>query len=133
MGSVKNVSFKNVQVSDVKIPIVIDQFYGEKTIHKNSTRAVQISGVKYGHINGTYLKRPISLACSIATPCTHIKLKDIQLKPSPRYQHFKTGMCSNSYGKSKGHLVPSSVHHCLSSRGDSIERMARSHASNVCY
>lgn len=138
MGSVKNVSFTNVQVSDVKVPIMIDQFYCDKSLCQNKTRAVEISGVKYDQIIGTYSERPIHLACSSEIPCTDIDLIDIQLKPSvavaPSYQRFQKGLCWNSYGRSRAPLVPSSIDYCLrsSSRG-SVKRVARSHDNgNVC-
>lgn len=136
MGSVKNVSFTNVQVSDVNVPIMIDQFYcdNDKSLCRNKTSAVQISGVKYNQITGTYSERPIHLACSSASPCTEIDLIDIQLKPSPSYQSFQKGLCWNSYGKSRAPLVPSSIDYCLRSSGGSVKRVARSHASSniVC-
>ncbi|XP_059448828.1 polygalacturonase ADPG2 [Corylus avellana] len=139
MGSVKNVSFTNVQVSEVKVPIMIDQFYCDKGLCQNKTRAVEISGVKYDQIIGTYSERPIHLACSSEIPCTDIDLIDIQLKPSaaaaPSNQRFQKGLCLNSYGRSRAPLVPSSIDYCLrSSSPASVKRVARSHAtSNVCY
>jgi galacturan 1,4-alpha-galacturonidase len=132
MGSVKNVSFTNVQVSDVKVPIMIDQFYCDESLCRNKTRAVQISGVKYNQITGTYSERPIQLACSSDTPCTDIDLIDIQLKPSPRCQRFQKGLCWNSYGKSRAPLVPSSIDYCL--RSTTVKRVATSHPTNdVCF
>ncbi|KAL0004287.1 hypothetical protein SO802_011848 [Lithocarpus litseifolius] len=89
IGSVKNVSFTNVQVSDVKVPIIIDQFYCDKNFCKNQTGTVAITGVKYDQIVGTYSVQPIRLACSNDIPCTGIDLIDIQLKPSPRYRGFQ--------------------------------------------
>ncbi|XP_050276598.1 polygalacturonase At1g48100 [Quercus robur] len=131
IGSVKNVSFTNVQVSDVKVPIIIDQFYCDKNFCKNQTGAVAITGVKYDQIVGTYSVQPIHLACSNDIPCTGIDLIDIQLKPSPRYRGFQQGLCLNSYGKSSAPLVPSSIDYCLRNSGGSVNRIARSH-DNVC-
>lgn len=125
IGSVKNVTFRNVQVSDVKVPIMIDQFYCDKSLCKNQTKAVAIAGVKYDQIIGTYSVQPIHLACSNGVPCTDIDLNDIQLKPSPSYQGLQKGLCWNSYGKSRGSLVPSSIDYCLSS--GSVRGIAKSH------
>lgn len=124
-------SFTNVQVSDVKLPIIIDQFYCDKNFCKNQTGAVAITGVKYDQIVGTYSVQPIHLACSNDIPCTGIDLIDIQLKPSPRYRGFQQGLCLNSYGKSSAPLVPSSIDNCLRNSGGSVNRIARSH-DNVC-
>ncbi|KAG2708211.1 hypothetical protein I3760_05G182100 [Carya illinoinensis] len=126
-GSVKNVTFRNARVSDVKVPIIIDQFYCDKSFCKNQTKAVEISGVKYDQIIGTYSVKPFHLACSNGVPCTDIGLTDIQLNPSPSHQGFQKGLCNNSYGKSRAPLVPSSIDYCLGSGGDAVRRISRSH------
>ncbi|KAF8390456.1 hypothetical protein HHK36_024982 [Tetracentron sinense] len=129
LGSVKNVSFSNIQVSDVKIPIMIDQFYCDKKFCKNQTGAVAISGVKYDKIIGTYSVQPIHLACSDNVPCTGVDLINIQLEPSPGYQQ---ALCWNSYGKSQAPLVPSSIDYCLRRGGGSVKKLTRTHA-NTCW
>ncbi|KAJ4973151.1 hypothetical protein NE237_006325 [Protea cynaroides] len=119
LGSVKNVTFSNIQVTDVGIPIMIDQYYCDKVrFCKNQTGAVAITGVKYNQITGTYSFQPIHLACSNHIPCTDVDLIDIQLKPSPGSSPgFQQGLCWNSYGKSQAPLVPSTMDFCLR-RGD---------------
>ncbi|KAL5826777.1 hypothetical protein ACOSQ3_018618 [Xanthoceras sorbifolium] len=132
IGSVKNVSFSNIQVSDVKVPIIIDQYYCDKHFCKNQTEAVAISGVKYDQIIGTYSVQPIHLACSNDIPCTDVDLIDIQLKPSSRYRYFQKASCWNSFGKSQAPLVPSSIDYCLRSDvSGSVRRIARSH-EHIC-
>ncbi|XP_059637400.1 polygalacturonase At1g48100 [Cornus florida] len=132
IGSVKNVSFSNIQVSDVKVPIMIDQYYCDKRFCKNQTGAVAISDIKYDQIIGTYSVQPIHLACSNDIPCTGVDLFDIQLKPSPGYRGFHQSLCWNSYGKSQAPLVPSSMDYCLRRDGGSVKRVAKLH-ENVCY
>ncbi|KAK9934626.1 hypothetical protein M0R45_021763 [Rubus argutus] len=90
IGSVKNVSFSNIQVSNVNVPIMIDQYYCDKKSCKNQTGAVAISGVKYDQIIGTYSVQPVHLACSSDIPCTDVDLIDIQLKPSAAYAEIST-------------------------------------------
>ncbi|XP_034698250.1 polygalacturonase At1g48100 [Vitis riparia] len=131
IGSVKNVSFSNIQVSDVKVPIMIDQYYCDKHICKNQTGAVAISGVTYNQIIGTYSVQPIHLACSNNVPCTDVDLIDIQLNPSPRYRSFQQALCWNSYGKSQAPLVPSSIDYCLRRHSGSFMEIAKSH-ENIC-
>lgn len=131
MGSVKNVSFSNIQVSDVKVPIIIDQYYCDKNVCKNQTGAVAISGVKYDQITGTYSAQPVHLACSNDIPCTDVDLIDIQLKPSFRYRGFRQALCWNSYGKSQAPLLPSSIDSCLRRDGGYVRRIARSR-DHVC-
>ncbi|XP_022775590.1 polygalacturonase At1g48100 [Durio zibethinus] len=132
MGSVKNVSFSNIQVSDVKVPIIIDQYYCDKNVCKNQTGAVAISGVKYDQIIGTYSVQPVHLACSNDIPCTDVDLTDIQLKPSFRYRGFYRALCWNSYGKSEAPLLPSNIDSCLRRDGGAVKRTARSR-EHVCF
>ncbi|KAK1279415.1 Polygalacturonase [Acorus gramineus] len=112
-GSVRNITFSNVRVADVEIPIVIDQYYCGGRSCKNQTRAVEISSIQYRTITGTFSVQPVYLACSDSTPCTNISLVDIRLSPAPESQGTGGGVvCYNSYGESSGHLVPSNVN-CL--------------------
>ncbi|OVA20758.1 Glycoside hydrolase [Macleaya cordata] len=127
VGSVKNVSFSNIQVSDVKVPIMIDQFYCDKQKCKNQTEAVAISGVTYNQIIGTYSVQPIHLACSNDVPCTNVDLIGIQLEQSSVSRGFHQALCWNSFGKSQAPLVPSSMDYCLRRGGGSSKRPEKSH------
>lgn len=123
----KNISFSNIQVSEVKVPIMIDQYYCDKRSCKNQTRAVAISGIKYDQVIGSYSAQPIHLACSDHVPCIDVDLMDIQLKPSLRYQGFQQALCWNSYGRTHGPLLPSSIDYCLRKGGGSVQKVERSH------
>lgn len=124
-GLVKNVTFTSIQVSDVKVPLVIDQFYCENNYKcKNITGGVAISNVKYNGIEGTYSTQPIHLACSNDVPCTDVDLVDIQLKPSPVNRGgLRQALCWNTYGKTEAPLLPSSIDYCLRERGGSVKRV----------
>ena len=133
VGSVKNVTFSSIEVSDVKYPVIIDQFYCDKKICKNQTDAVAISGVKYDRITGSYSVQPLHLACSNDVPCTDVDLIDIQLKPSSNgFRGFRQALCWNSYGKSQAPLLPSSIDYCLRTESRSAKRIARSHTEHIC-
>ncbi|KAL2547143.1 Pectin lyase-like superfamily protein [Forsythia ovata] len=127
LGSVKNVTFSNIQLSEVKVPIMIDQYYCDKNICKNQTGAVAISGVKFDQIIGTYSVQPIHLACSNSVPCVDVVLIDIQLKPYPGCAGIQQALCWNSYGKSQAPLVPSSMDYCVRSGNDLLKRISRSY------
>ncbi|CAA3029342.1 polygalacturonase At1g48100 [Olea europaea subsp. europaea] len=127
LGSVKNVTFSNIQLSEVKVPIMIDQYYCDKNICKNQTGAVAVSGVKFDQIIGTYSAQPIHLACSNSVPCVDVDLIDIQLKPSPGSAGIQQALCWNSYGKSRAPLVPSSMDYCVRSGNDLVKRISRSY------
>ncbi|XP_023551610.1 polygalacturonase At1g48100-like [Cucurbita pepo subsp. pepo] len=136
VGSVKNVSFSKIQVSDVKVPIMIDQYYCDKYRCNNQTGAVAISGITYNQIIGSYTVQPIHLACSTQIPCIDVDLIDIQLNPSSQSTAFQSSLCWNSYGKSQAPLLPSSIDYCLRSGGGggAVRRIARSHDYDyVCY
>jgi galacturan 1,4-alpha-galacturonidase len=127
------VTFSNIEVSDVKYPVIIDQFYCDKKTCKNQTDAVAISGVKYDSIKGSYSVQPIHLACSNDVPCTGVDLIDIQLKRSSNgYGGFRQALCWNSYGKSQAPLVPSSIDYCLRTESGSVKGTARSHHEHIC-
>ncbi|KAI7996692.1 Polygalacturonase [Camellia lanceoleosa] len=127
IGSVKNVTFSNIQVEDVKVPIMIDQYYCDNNFCKNQTGAVAICGIKFDQIIGTYSVQPIHLACSNEIPCTDVDLINIQLKASSSqgYGGFQQALCFNSYGKSQAPLVPSSMDYCLRRGGGSVKRIAK--------
>ncbi|WCJ38488.1 Pectin lyase-like superfamily protein [Euphorbia peplus] len=129
IGSVKNVTFSNIQVTDVKYPIIIDQFYCDKHKCQNQTQAVAISGVKYDQIIGSYTMQPIHLACSKSVPCVEVDLTNIQLEPSNNVNGGlkRQGLCLNSYGKSQGPILPSSIDYCLLRDSGFVKRVARSH------
>ncbi|GFP97478.1 polygalacturonase at1g48100 [Phtheirospermum japonicum] len=124
LGSVTNVTFSNIQVSDVKVPITIDQYYCDKSVCANQTEAVAISGIKFDQIIGTYTSQPIRLACSNSIPCVDVDLVSIELKPSPQYTSGldHQGLCWNSYGNSSGPLVPESMDYCVRSGSEYVKR-----------
>lgn len=93
----KSVSFSNIQVSNVRVPIKIDQFYCDKEACSNQTSGVFISDVTYQKITGTYTETPVYLACSDDVPCTDLKFSDIQLQPADTDE--KNPLCWNSYGE----------------------------------
>ncbi|MCD9638584.1 hypothetical protein HAX54_022644 [Datura stramonium] len=105
-GSVEGIMFSNIQVSDVKTPIMIDQFYCDKRKCGNHTSAVAISGVSYQSIKGTYSYKPVHFACSDSVPCTGVSLAAIELKPSPEKKHFYGPYCWETYGELRTNTTP---------------------------
>ncbi|XP_027152626.1 polygalacturonase At1g48100-like [Coffea eugenioides] len=130
LGAVKNVSFSNIKVSDVKVPIMIDQYYCDKHICKNKTGAVAISGVKFDQITGTYSAQPLHLACSSSVPCSNVDLSAINLQPSLEFRGLRDALCWNSYGKSQAPLVPTSIDYCLLKGGSVLQKISRSHGKS---
>ncbi|XP_052188368.1 LOW QUALITY PROTEIN: polygalacturonase At1g48100 [Diospyros lotus] len=100
-GSVQGIMFSNIQVSEVQIPIVIDQFYCDGHKCNNATSAVAISGVSYQNIKGTYTEKPVYFACSDSLPCSGITLTNIELK-GQQSEPF----CWETYGELKTTSTP---------------------------
>ncbi|XP_057812618.2 polygalacturonase At1g48100-like [Cryptomeria japonica] len=96
IGQVKSVSFSNIEVSNVKVPIDVDQFYCDKKACSNQTSGVFISDVTYKKSTGTYSQTPVYLACSDEMPCTDLKLINIELEPVGANENDP--FCWNSYG-----------------------------------
>ncbi|KAL5759837.1 hypothetical protein ACOSQ2_018675 [Xanthoceras sorbifolium] len=105
-GSVQGVLFSNIQVSEVKLPIVIDQFYCDKMKCKNQTSAVALSGITYEKIRGTYTVKPVHLACSDNLPCVDVTLSSIELKPIQEQYHMYEPFCWQTFGELTTPTVP---------------------------
>ncbi|KDP26605.1 hypothetical protein JCGZ_17763 [Jatropha curcas] len=98
-GSVQGVLFSNIQLSEVELPIVIDQFYCDKSTCKNQTSAVALSGINYEKIRGTYTVKPVHFACSDALPCIDVSLTTIELKPLQEHYHMYDPFCWQTFGE----------------------------------
>lgn len=100
--------FSNIQMCEVRFPIVIDQFYCDKTQCKNQTSAVSLTGITYQRIRGTYTGKPLHLACSDSLPCTDVTLNTIQLKPVQQHKYTANynPFCWQTFGEIRTPTVP---------------------------
>lgn len=105
-GSVQGVMFSNVQVSEVQFPIIIDQYYCDKSTCMNQSSAVALSGITYERIRGTYTVRPVHFACSDSLPCVDVTLTAIQLKPVQEQYHLYNPFCWQTFGLLSTPTVP---------------------------
>ncbi|CAH1451568.1 unnamed protein product [Lactuca virosa] len=105
-GSVKGIMFSNIQVSEVQLPIVIDQFYCDKSTCKNQSSAVALSGISYERVRGTYTVKPVHFACSDSMPCTDVNLNGINLKPVQERYHMYDPFCWKTFGELLSPAVP---------------------------
>ncbi|CAO2170746.1 unnamed protein product [Urochloa humidicola] len=106
-GLVQDIRFSNIQVSEVQTPIIIDQFYCDKSTCRNQTSAVEVSGVQYENIRGTFTTKPVHFACSDSYPCSGISLTGVQLRPVqvPHY-HLNNPFCWQAFGELYTPTVP---------------------------
>jgi hypothetical protein len=107
VGSVQDIRFSNIQVSEVQTPIIIDQFYCDRSTCRNQTSAVAVSGVQYENIRGTFTIKPVHFACSDSLPCSGISLTGVQLRPVqvPHY-HLNNPFCWQAFGELYTPTVP---------------------------
>lgn len=105
-GSVQGVLFSNIQVSEVEFPIVIDQYYCDKSKCSNQTSAVALSGINYERIRGTYTVKPVHFACSDSLPCVDVSLTAIQLKPMQEKYHMYDPFCWQTFGMLRTPTMP---------------------------
>jgi len=107
VGLVQDIRFSNIQVSEVQTPIIIDQFYCDKSTCRNQTSAVAVSGVQYENIRGTFTIKPVHFACSDSLPCSGISLTGVQLRPVqvPHY-HLNNPFCWQAFGELYTPTVP---------------------------
>ncbi|KAK2419613.1 Pectin lyase superfamily protein [Trifolium repens] len=102
-GSVQNIMFSNIQVSEVETPITIDQYYCDGGRCHNETSAVAVSSIHYANVKGTYTKEPVYFACSDSLPCKGITLDTINLESS---QSSNDPFCWKAFGELKTQIVP---------------------------
>ncbi|XP_015696450.2 polygalacturonase At1g48100-like [Oryza brachyantha] len=110
-GTVRNVTFSNVRVANVATPIAIDQFYCDAGRCGNRTDAVEITGVAYRRVVGTYTYQPVHLACSDARPCTGVSMADVRLSPASGSAAgaLRRPLCWKSYGEAAGMIEPAAI------------------------
>ncbi|CDY34877.1 BnaA09g48030D [Brassica napus] len=106
VGSVKGILFSNIQLNEVQLPIVIDQFYCDHTTCKNQTSAVAVEGVTYERIKGTYTVKPVHFACSDDFPCVDVQLSGIELKPVQERYHMYDPFCWQTFGELNSPTLP---------------------------
>jgi polygalacturonase len=106
IGSVKGILFSNIQLTEVQLPIVIDQFYCDHSKCMNHTSAVSVEGVTYEKIRGTYTVKPVHFACSDSFPCIDVQLSGIELKPVQLQYHMYDPFCWKTFGELNSATVP---------------------------
>ncbi|GMQ08906.1 hypothetical protein CsSME_00052447 [Camellia sinensis var. sinensis] len=108
-GHVRRVVFKNINFTDVKNPIIINQNYRDvKNARKRMKAGVEISHVRYSGTFGTSKTEvAINLDCSQAVPCTNILLDTVELESSSPGKRV-ISFCNNAYGNATGVVKPNS-------------------------
>ncbi|CAM8912971.1 unnamed protein product [Rhodiola kirilowii] len=81
-GYARNIKFEDIEMINVKNPIIIDQQYCDQDKPcKEKSQAVQVENVVYSNIRGTSAsEKAINIECSKTYPCKGIVLQNINLK-----------------------------------------------------
>ncbi|KAI0522875.1 hypothetical protein KFK09_005262 [Dendrobium nobile] len=111
-GFARGIVFRNIVMTNVSNPIIIDQFYCDSSHPcKNQTSAVKVSDISFINIKGTSATEDaVRFACSDSFPCENIFLEDIDLS---LYSGGEAdAFCWKASGNSSGAVRPPS---CLSS------------------
>ncbi|XP_010504680.1 PREDICTED: polygalacturonase ADPG1 [Camelina sativa] len=99
-GTAKNIKFQNIQMKNVKNPIIIDQNYCDKDKCEDQESAVQVKNVVYKNISGTSATDvAITFNCSEKYPCQGIVLENVNIKGG-------NASCKNANVKNQGTVSP---------------------------
>ena len=80
-GGAAEISFSNINMTNVKNPIIIDQEYECYPNCKKKPSLVKISDVHFANVKGTTISPiAVDLRCSKLYPCTGVTIRDIDLK-----------------------------------------------------
>ncbi|KAL1807901.1 hypothetical protein ACET3Z_024891 [Daucus carota] len=103
---VRNILYQNIQMRNVRNPIVIDQNYCPHHQCPHQTSGVKITGVTYKNVQGTSTSKvAVAFDCSPTQRCTGIKLQDVKLSYLNR---DASSTCKNSGGITTGISMPNS-------------------------
>ncbi|KAK9076165.1 hypothetical protein SSX86_004498 [Deinandra increscens subsp. villosa] len=105
-GMVRGVSFSNIEVSKVEVPIMINQYYCDHSFCENRSAAVSIANISYENIKGSYTVQPLHLSCSDSKPCMNLNLSDIELKPKPNGHQMAEPFCWQAFGELNAPIIP---------------------------
>ncbi|XP_042448843.1 polygalacturonase ADPG2-like [Zingiber officinale] len=97
-GFARNISFVNINMNEVRNPIIIDQYYCPHSSCASKTTAVQVSDVKYLSVTGTSTSSvAIALNCSQTVPCTGITMDNVNLWSANQGQQVQSN-CIDAKG-----------------------------------
>ncbi|PRQ28379.1 putative glycosidase [Rosa chinensis] len=108
-----NIVYEDINMIDVRNPIVIDQQYcpNNQCNQQATSSNVQISDVTFRNIWGTSSSQEaVTLKCSKSKPCKNIVMENIKLPHTDSKGAATTSICNNVIGNSYGsHIPPSCI------------------------
>ncbi|GAB4853002.1 hypothetical protein Ancab_017191 [Ancistrocladus abbreviatus] len=105
-----NMIFENIEMKNVRNPIIIDQSYCPFVFCSSKIQApsrVKLSDIYFKNIRGTSLSTvAVTLDCSKRNPCQNIYLEDVHLELSASKEIYPTSTCKNVKAKYIGTQIP---------------------------
>lgn len=101
-GLVQNISYIDLRMEDVGLPIMIDMYYCPDGGCHNLTQGVTITDILFSDILGTQTSGLAGqLYCSDTVPCTHITMQNIDIKSHDqgRQRGGNEFKCWRAFGK----------------------------------
>ncbi|CAD6259989.1 unnamed protein product [Miscanthus lutarioriparius] len=100
-GYARSISFTDIEFDNVDHPVIIDQFYRDRTLEL----AVAISNVTYTNLKGTSsLPTAVAFDCSGGGGCTDIHVNSVMITRSGGQQTF--ARCRNAQVSISGQVYP---------------------------
>ncbi|KAH6772822.1 Pectin lyase-like superfamily protein [Perilla frutescens var. hirtella] len=96
-GSVSNIKFENIEMENVKNPIIIDQHYCDQDKPcREQASAVEVSNIVYENIRGTSASKvAIAFECSKSRPCQGILMQNVNLERTSNTTEYSQAVCNN--------------------------------------
>ncbi|KAG6468977.1 hypothetical protein ZIOFF_073672 [Zingiber officinale] len=107
-GYARRIVFQNIEMQNVKNPIIIDQNYCDSEIPCSQQKnAVAVRNVVYRNIKGTSRSEDaMTLNCSSSVPCQGVLLSNIDLVGAEGVEGNVTAVCENLRWLQIGKVVP---------------------------
>ncbi|KAL9150735.1 hypothetical protein ABFS82_11G008200 [Erythranthe guttata] len=105
-GSASNIKFQNIEMKNVKNPIIVDQNYCDQDGPcKQQASAVQVKNVVYQNIKGTSASKvAIDFDCSKSHPCQGIVLQNVNFVGADGAK--SKAVCNNVNLQNSGTVIP---------------------------
>ncbi|KAK3143982.1 hypothetical protein QOZ80_4AG0307390 [Eleusine coracana subsp. coracana] len=102
-GYARSISFTNIEFTNVDNPVVINQFYKDRTFRFKG--AVAIRNVTYTNLKGTSSRSTaVAFQCSTGGSCTEIHVRSMKITgPGGRKA---VAQCVNVHGDTSGYIYP---------------------------
>ncbi|OAY69742.1 putative polygalacturonase, partial [Ananas comosus] len=106
-GFARSILFENINFTDVKNPVIIDQYYCDGSHNcPDKPEAVEISNITYAYLQGTSDDQTaVTFNCSQTVGCSDIRLGFVNISSTPTGEETNS-YCINAHGDTQGYVIP---------------------------